>query len=444
MSDQELIRYLFISGTIVASLSAILYFFYYQATKLYQRGYKTGKKIVKNFKDHFQEELVNRDGSLKDKTQKIQEDVFDMGFSKRKEEYKKEINSIKSEIEEINSKFDDKISETNDKYEQKKEKIRNQIKKLEKKISESKDELERTEREQPTEKKIEQQEKEQDVKMSRKGVNYLKSRIKEGLDHLQEDLLLFLLFIAAITLVTVDYFIGLSFIRSVFKVQINPTVDILGFSVSKAKMIGLGFTLGFWFTIEMIVLAIKKFFNNYISFVVKITLFLVGIMLFASFAMMVLAPNIEGMETILFDLAVRLLFIPIMITVAGIMSYIYHRHEEGRVFLFTPFKVLSVIFLPFLYILESFESNDRDSYVLNKTPEEKQLKSKIKRKNSELKSKKNKLEQVEKEQTEEIKKIEQQLSDKVNKLHDKKSELKKEISSIREGCNLAVTKYLSL
>lgn len=327
----------------------------YITTSYYRRGYRIGKRIVKSFYSKWSDQFLNST-SIEDTLKDIQEQIFRIGLSSETKLYRDKILLFEAEKERVVDDAQERIINLKKEYQEDRTKLESKTEMLKEDLKKEEQEL-NTIRNQSTFEAKEEENSEQNINEGNNIVMMCLIKSTHGifldsLKNLEADLMRYIYLLFVVVLFAGDYLITYFIFNDILKVQAGSVIVIGDFSVNSAYIFSGIAALVFVVLIDVFIEYIDKkdsTFASYANDIVKYTIAGIGLLLLTAYVLIIIVPAIEGFESRVIDILLRILFVPMIMAVALVIHKI--RKGGGFGFLFTPFKI---IIIPVVLIIEYF------------------------------------------------------------------------------------------
>jgi len=347
-------------------IALILLYLFARSRSAYSRGYKVGKKVAKNYKEVFLAELRKLDSAseLEEKLKSIQAQVFRIGFEREVEIYQARIREIDGEISELSEKAPEVDSVNQGDLDREIATTRERILKLE----EEREEIEEALRDAESAADAAQKEVRASIPRpsveARSGVFVEKVRtsLNAAISLLSRSMPLYGYAFLAAALFLGDMYVVYDLFSDLISIQVGLPE---GMAFIASGVVALVFVVLVEFAYKAIKQKQKAVLQQYMTYAAYVT----GGLLFLGYMVIIILPALEGLESVMVDVLLRILFLPLIFAVCLLLEKI---KEEGGGFnlIFNPLIII-VLFVTLIigYFVHAIEKSSRKASHVNSLEE---------------------------------------------------------------------------
>lgn len=313
----------------------------------YRRGYVTGKRIVRSFKNDLQRQFSSLEGTLEERMVNIQGQVFNTGFGNESFEAAEHVHMLDGRYTFIETKIGSVSKVVEEEFAHRRSELEKEIQRLESDLTEERVLLKNAQTHAIDQHTATTTATSRSMVRGQSMLSDLIPKFQELLrdagKHLESDLLAYGYTLIAILLLVGDGYIAYGLLNDFFSVSGNPVLGYVGGAL-----------------IALVVFVFFEFLLHHIDeeggrnarkaeAMMRYALMVAGGMVLIAIVLMIIAPAMENKATEVFDAMFRVLLLPLAFLVALIVRKI--RADEGNFsFILTPFKV---VILPILLLVVS-------------------------------------------------------------------------------------------
>ncbi|MSU74610.1 hypothetical protein EXS57_02415 [Candidatus Kaiserbacteria bacterium] len=311
----------------------------------YRRGYATGKRIVRTFKEDLQRQFGSFQGNLEERLINIQGQVFNAGFGKEVGGATDHIKGLDARYVSIETEIGSVSKVVEEQFAQRRSGLEKEIQNLEGDLEKERSLLKDARTHAISEHSATATEASRSMVRGQSMLSDLTPKFQELLREagrrLEKDLLAYGYALIAASLALGDAYIAFRLLNDFFSVSDNPMLGYVG-----GALIALVAFVFFEFLLHQIDEESARNQRRADS-MMRYALGAAGVMVLIAVTLMIIAPAMENKATKVFDAMFRVLLLPLAFLLALIVRKI--RKDEGDFsFLLTPFKV---VILPILLLL---------------------------------------------------------------------------------------------